>query len=571
MAELQTETLAAQPHSHAWHGQHPYTRLRQLLFLERNDLWVAIIYSAGIGLLSLVGPIATQSLVNTVAFGNLLQPLILLTLVVLIGLLFSTFLYALRWYVVEMIQRRILVRIASETVNKLLRVRVDALDHYHGPELVNRFFDVVTLQKAAASLLVDGLSLVMSTIIGMFLLALYHPWLLAFDVLLLVLFAIVLVPMAAGALDTSVRESKAKYAVVAWLQEIVRNMITFKHSFGREYALDKTNSLVTQYLKYRSAHFRILMRQIIGSMLIRALGIAALLGVGGWLVIQRQLSLGQLVAAEIVVVTVLTAFASMGKQLEALYDMLAAVDKLGYLSDLPAEPNGPASIADTNMGMNLAIRDLDFGYHTDRPVLHSLEWRIEAGERIGIFAQSGSGKTTLFNVLYGLREPANGIIEMDGLALRELKREALRSQVSLIRNPEIFHGTVLENVSLGRPEVDIAEARRALQRAGLLDDVQRLQNGLDTVLSPDGYPLSSGQAIRLMFARALVKNPRLLLVDESLDHLDDIQGHEALLDTLFAEQNRWTIVVASGSPAILERCDRVFTLDNGHLTEYQKA
>jgi ABC-type bacteriocin/lantibiotic exporter with double-glycine peptidase domain len=236
------------------------------------------------------------------------------------------------------------------------------------------------------------------------------------------------------------------------------------------------------------------------------------------------------------------------------------------------EDGGRAQIHDSGSAMAIQLRNVDFGYHDNRrPVLAGVDLDVKPGERIGIFSQSGSGKTTLMNLLYGLREPQSGIIEFDGLALRELRRDGLRSQVSMVRDPEIFHGTVFENVTLGRQEVDVPQARAALKRAGLLEDVLALPHGLDTQLSPDGYPLSSGQSIRLMFARALVKNPRLLLVDESLDHLDDIQGHITLLDTLFSRESRWTLIVASGSPAVLDRCDRVYSLDSGRLVEYQRA
>ncbi len=150
---------------------HPYARLRALLDGERRTLWVAVIYSVVIALLALVVPIAVQSLVNTIAFGSVLQPLVVLTLFVFVALGFSTVMNALRAGVVEVIQRSIFARVATDVTWRLLRVRVSAFDRYHGPELVNRFFDTVTIQKSAALLLIDGLSILMQTVIGMLLLA----------------------------------------------------------------------------------------------------------------------------------------------------------------------------------------------------------------------------------------------------------------------------------------------------------------------------------------------------------------------------------------------------------------
>ena len=282
----------------------PFSRLLAWLTGEKTLLLITVVYSIGIGLLSLVVPVAVQSLVNSVAFGNLLQPLAVLTLIVLTGLGFSAVLQGMRTYVVELLQRRVLVSIASDSMNRLLRAKVEAFDGYHGPELVNRFLEVVTVQKSGAMLLIDGLSILMQTTIGMILLGVYHPWLLAFDFLLLLFILVVLFPMGRGAVKTSILESKAKYELVAWLEEIARWPALFKSKNGLQYATHRTDELVQDYLTYRGKHFRILLRQILGSLTMQAVASALLLGVGGWLVIQRQLTLGQLVAAELVVTLV---------------------------------------------------------------------------------------------------------------------------------------------------------------------------------------------------------------------------------------------------------------------------
>ena len=328
-----------------YHNAPPTARLRELLTLEREDLTVAIVYSVVIGLLTLAMPVATQSLVNTVAFGNLLQPLVVLTILVLIGLTLSTVLQALRIYVVEIVQRRVFVRISSTVTQRILAAKPEVFDRYHGPELVNRFFDVVTLQKSGAMLLIDGMSVAMQTIIGMILLALYHPWLLAFDIFLLGIILFVLFPLGRGATATAIEESKAKYSLQAWLEEIARFPSAFRAGTGVLYAADRANTLVQGYLDRRRSHFRILMRQIVGSLGLQAIALAGLLGVGGWLVIERQLTLGQLIAAELVVALIVTGFSKLGKHLELLYDLLAAIDKV-ILDGSPARADCGRSAAD---------------------------------------------------------------------------------------------------------------------------------------------------------------------------------------------------------------------------------
>jgi ABC-type bacteriocin/lantibiotic exporter with double-glycine peptidase domain len=463
----------------------PFARLRWWMAAERTDIWVVVIYSVVIGLLSLVVPVATQSLVNTIAFGTLLQPLVVLSLLVLLALLFSAFLRTLRSHVVEVIQRRVFVRVSADTLQRLLRVKVAAYDDGHGPELVNRFFDVVTLQKGGATLLVDGVELLMTTLVGMLLLTVYHPLLMAFALILVFFVFVILFPLGIGAVRTAVKESKSKYAIAAWLQEIARSPATFKSSPGTQFALEKGNELVGAYLDYRKSHWRILLRQIVGSLTMQAVGSAAVLGAGGWLVIERQLTLGQLVAAELVVAATLSSFSKFGKQLETFYDLLAAVDKLGYLTDLPLESTGHEAIPPHGCA-EIELRKVSFHYDQRRPILENVSLRIEPKQRIGLLGETSSGKSTLLELIYGLREPSEGTLLFDGHDYRNLRLYDLRSQVAMIRTPEIFHGSLEENIRLSNAGLTSAELRRILKQVGLLDIVEGLPEGLQTQRATGG-------------------------------------------------------------------------------------
>ncbi|MBL8176093.1 MAG: ABC transporter ATP-binding protein [Bryobacterales bacterium] len=545
----------------------PLQQVRSWLVEERTLLWIAVIYSVAIGLLSLVVPVAVQSLVNTVAFGNLLQPLFVLTLVVLAGLGFSGVLQGLRTFVVELLQRRIFVRVSSDVVGKLLRAKVEAFDGHHGPELVNRFLEVVTVQKSGAILLIDGLSILMQTSIGMILLAVYHPWLLAFDVLLFLAILVVLFPMGRGAVGTSILESKAKYELVAWLEEIARWPASFKPANGYAFATERTDALVKKYLGYRVKHFRILIRQILGSLGLHALASAVLLGAGGWLVIQRQLTLGQLVAAELVVTLVVSGFSKFGKQLETFYDLCAAADKLSYLTELPTEESGKDRLPDKQEGSRVLFRDVRFAYPNSAPIIQNGSCEIPAGGRVAL---TGHGKTTFLDLLYGLRTPAGGEIEIDSLDSRDIQLTSLRAQIGLVRRPEIFQGTIADNLRVANPAAGAVEMRSALDQAGLLDEIRNLPDGLDTQLVTGGLPLSHSQALRLMIAREVLKHPRLLLLDECLDEIEDIKLRSRIMAGLFDASKPWTVLVSTKNPEVRAACEQHFHLEEGTLREYSK-
>lgn len=544
----------------------PLARLRTMLVGEQRTLTVAVVYSVVIGLLTLVVPIAVQSLVNTVAFGSALQPLFVLTLFVLMALGFSTAMNWARAGVVEIIQRSIFARVSTDVTWRLLRVRSDAFDHYHGPELVNRFFDTVTVQKSAALLLIDGLSVVMQTLIGMVLLALYHPSLLAFDVLLVVAMLFIVVVLGRGAIKTSVKESKAKYALEAWLEQLAAHLITFKSEGGPQYAIRRSQRLLEDYLTYRDKHFRILIRQIVGSFALQAVASAALLGIGGLLVIERQLTLGQLVAAELLVSGMLSAFTKFGKQLEVFYDLCAATDKLGTLIDLPLERAGGSAEPPDIGPLALTLRDVEMTYDgAPEPVLAVRQWDVSPGERVGLVGPNGSGKSTLADLLYGLRMPTHGTITIDAIDLRAIPLSSLRCQVALVRQVELFPGSVLDNVRLGRDHISYDMVVRALADVKLLDEVHALPQGLDTELHTHGRPLSQRQACRLMIARAIVGRPRLIVLDGVLDQVDQRDEQERLAATLFAPDAPWTLICITERQDVLARCRRVVTLSDGQV------
>lgn len=548
----------------------PQARLIALLRAERRDLWILVIYGLVIGLLTLVVPFAVQALVNTAGFGTLIQPLLVLAGLVFVGLGFSAAVQAVQAHVIEMIQRRLFVRTALDLAGRFPRVRQEAFDQYHGPELVNRFFDVLTVQKSASILLLDGLSIIIQAVIGLTLVALYHPALLVYSVLVaLSLMAIVRVLGTRG-VRTAVEESKAKYAVAAWLEEVARHPVTFKSAGGPVLALDRVDALLERYLDYRNQHFQVVFRQFLGILLLYMLASSVLLGLGGWLVILQQLSLGQLVAAEFIVTVIVGGFAKFGKQLETFYDLLAAVDKLGQLTDLPLEHEAPGALPATDRPMAVALRDVVLAYPAGPPVLAGLDLELHPGEAVGIVGAHGAGKTTLLEALFGLRLPEAGTITLDGVTMRELNLMRLRAEIELVREIELFDGTVLENVRMGRPKVDESAVRRALAAVNLLDRINDLPEGLHTRLMVAGAPLSPGEARRLVLARSIAGRPRLLLLDEALGHLDQA-SQASVLEAVFAEEAPWTVVASTYNRQALARCDRIFELRDGRLHEVTLA
>jgi len=573
--DMGSNASSSHPHpgagSNDHHAHHPppFRRFVALLRPEAREIRVIVVLSVITGVLYLATPLTVDAVVNSFAFGGeqpvYVQALIVLAVFLLFLLGMLGVLRAAQNYAMEIIQRRLFVRLTADVAYRLPRVPLEVLERHQGPELVNRFFDVVTVQKAAATLLIDGLTILFSTLIGLIVLGFYHPLLLLFALILLVLLLLVVFLPGRRAVQTSIAESYAKHAVVGWLEQIAMFPILFRSSGAAEIACSRADALAKDYLTTRRAHFRVLMGQIIALLGLQAVASAALLTIGGWLVLKAELTLGQLVASELIVSAIVAAVSKLGKHLESWYDAMAAVDKLGYLVDLPIERETGERPAAPSGGLSVRLQDLGYTHGNGYPLLAGQNLEIRPGSRVGIVSPGGLGGSALLDLMAGLREPTSGRVLLNGTDLRLWQLGELRRQVFLVRGQDIVHGSVLDNVRLGRPDLDIDSVNSALDCVGLLGTIQRLPDGLETILSAGGHPLSGSQRSRLILARAIIRKPRLLLVDEALDGLET-ETLEKLEATLFDDREPRTLVLVTRDPDLIRRCDQTLNLGDCHLS-----
>lgn len=541
-------------HDSHHHGEHisPQKRLLRLLRLDSKDIWTLGVFTLVVSFLDLATPLAVEQMVTTIGFASVVQPLIWIALLLFAILTLSAVIKALQVFVVEILQRRMVVRIVGDLAERLPRLERSAMDGIHGPELANRFFDVMTMQKATASLLLDLLALAIQTCAGLLLLAVYSPYLLAFDLILLMAMTVMIYALGRGGVRTAIEESLIKYRIAHWLQDIIGNPNAFQVHGGGSLAVDRANRLVVEYLSARRKHFAVLIRQSLFALLLYAVSISALLSLGGWLVLNNALTIGQLVASVSVVAVVVGAFSKVGKSLESFYDLMAATDKVGHLIDLPTVP--PSRPLDAGIGP-VDVRFRDLVLHTGREHISIPNFSIQTGQKVALHCEGHSGKTMLLQTIAGLRNPHSGLCEIGGIDSRDVNRFADGSMVGIASEVEIFHGTLQENITLNRLSIHDSDLREALQLAGLWDEVLSLPMGLDTMLQTNGFPLSRSQAHRLMIARAIVSRPRLLLIDASLDKLGP-RMRERVWNNLRSDLQPWTMLVVTHDTKIINDCDK---------------
>lgn len=544
----------------AEHFEHlpPLKRLYSIMKMEKQDLWRVALLALASGLLSLATPAAVQSLVNTVALGGLLQPLLVLSFMLFVFLVIFGTVNILQSYLMELIQRRVFLRMAADMASRLPRVRWSIAIASNGVERVNRFFDVLTLQKSGAFLLLEGLAIVLQAVIGLLVLAAYHPYLMLYDLLIIIWLCTVFFILGRNGVDTAIAESYAKYAVVKWLDALAENKHMVRFAGGADLARERADKLSYDYLGARSRHYRILLHQHIGLNLLYAVASTILLGIGGFLVMQGQLSLGQLVAAEIIVSGVLFSFSKFKKQLENYYDLVAGVDKLGQLLDLPIEHRLDESV-ELSGPAQLQVKDLTFGYVAGAEIFRQLNLKIDAGDKVAVVSRPGGGKTCLTELLCGLNHPQSGRIEINGVNLAEQDPSIVRSQIGLVGEIEILDESIVENISLGRPKISASAIRNVLTAIDLMPAIAQLENGLNTKLSYSGAPLNTVQLQKLMLARASIDDPSILIIDGVLDHWP---SHDCtkVLDYILADEAPWTVLVMTDSQSIADCCQRQISL-----------
>jgi putative ABC transport system ATP-binding protein len=537
----------ADHHGGGAHHTTSWQRLLALLRLERSDIFTLLSFAVAVGILSIVTPVAIEQLVSTVSFGFQLWPVAVLSWVMLGFLLLSSALRAMQLFVGECLQRRIFARTSAAFAEHFSRAEIAAFDGRNPTDIVNRFFEVSSVQKAVATLLVDGVGIVMITVVGLMVLAFYHPYLLTYAAITGGLVVFLVSALGRGGVRTSIEESYAKFDVAAWLEELAKCPHTFRFGRGGTLARDRADTLANAYVAARRRHFSVVWRQHLFAFLLEAVGSTVLLGLGGWLVINRQLTLGQLVAGELLVTLVLTAISKLGKHIETFYDLLASLDKLGVIDQLPLEPSGGETLPAGDRPMAVVAEVTNLAGKT-------LRLEVPPGGRIAVQGPSGSGKTTLLETLALLRVPEQGLLEFDGLDARSLDRAVTRLQVAYVGQTETFADTVAENIRVGRSDLSAADVRRALEMVGLAEDVARLPQGIATPLAADGRPLSANAISRLSIARALAGRPRLLLINGMLDALD-IADCPQLVESLFDRNAPWTLVIVTARDDIRQRCD----------------
>lgn len=538
--------------------------MKRIIGMERRDIGVVAVYSVLTSLLGLVLPLSSQAIVNAVALGVFSQQLVVLCIVVFCAMMVIAVASVLERYVIDMIQRRLFVTSAFDIVYKLPRIMARALDDIYAPELVNRFFDVTTVQKSVGKFLLEGFNSVLILLTGLIVLATYHPFFLLYDILFLLFIPVLVFVLGRNAIPTAIIVSKRKYQAAAWIEEVARNQRGFKLTGSSAFTLSRMGEISAGYTDAKRRHFHVLARQIIGSYVFKGVAMVGILALGGVLVLEQSLSLGQLVAAEIIIIMILGAMEKIIGQFDLYYDLIAGLEKLSNIIGQPLETVGGSNVPETEFGGTLSFNGVGYSYGQNN-ILTDVSFSVKSGEHVSLVGHSGAGKSTLARLILGFDSPSTGFIEVNGVDTRSADLSSLRRRVSYIF-PEnsIIPGTVLENITLGRL-VNDEDLNWAVSMARLDELLRDLPSGLYTQVAASGEMLSFGLRRRILFARMILGKPDVLLIDEAFEGIEDGTKLEMLNDLM--KWPHWTIVNITHDPEMVRRTRNVYVLSNGTISE----
>ncbi|MBU3011764.1 ATP-binding cassette domain-containing protein [Polaribacter vadi] len=543
----------------------PWQRFIGLLRLEKKDIFQIFYYAIFGGFVALTLPLGIQAIINLIQGAQVSTSWVVLVVVVTIGVLFSGALQLMQLRIIETIQQRIFTRASFELSYRFPKIKMNELHNYYPPELANRFFDTITIQKGLSKILIDVPTAILQIIFALILLSFYHPFFIIFGILLLFLIFIVFKFTAQRGLETSLLESKIKYKVAHWIQEVARTVVSFKLSGNTNLAMTKNDDLVNKYLEARENHFKVLLLQFSQMIGFKVIVTASLLLIGGALVLSQEMNIGQFVAAEIIILLVIGSVEKLIIGLESFYDVLTSIEKIGQVVDKELESQIGEKPIFKN-GLNLELDEVFYDVEDrEKSIIKNISLTLKPESRILVMGESGAGKSSLLRLISGIIEPTSGNIYVNNLSLSSLHRNHYRSQLGLSLSEETpFEGTIRENLIFGNDKVKDNEIFEILEVVGLAQFLKEQPSGLDTILYPEGKQMSYTIAKKIILARAIIKQPKIMILEDPLDQFN-LEETVRIIDYLTNVKKPWSLIVVSSKKSWRTKCNQVITLEKGEI------
>lgn len=528
----------------------PYKTLIGHIVSEKKEIYAIYVFAILNGLIQLSIPLGVQSIIGFVMGGAFSTSLVVLITLMLVGVFMSGVFQVQQMKVIEKIQQKLFHFYAFRFKSQIMSIDLRQSDGSYYPELMNRFLDVGNLQKGLSKLLLDIPLASIQILLGLLMVAIFHPLFLLMVFLMLAIIIILIAFTGRKGLETSIKESSYKYDVVAWLEEIARMIHVFKLNRNHGLSYQTMDSKIEHYLDYRTQHFTILVNQYRNLIFLKMVITAMMLILGTYLLITQQLNIGQFVAAEIIIITMINSVEKLIINLDSYYDVLTALNKLNTFEFEPEERNGESVFPAPTQGMKIEWHHVTFSYGNQSPVFENISLTIPENARVWVTGAEGSGKSTFLRLLSSTLQPNNGSIIFNNMPISSMQNNSYRQYIGLMMNrPDIFRASILENIALGNPNVSLQKIIQIAQQIELDDFVNMTENGYHTILDPVGKRIPQTVMKKILFIRAIIEAHPLILLEEPFLEMNQTV-RDAMLLILQQELPHSTLIIVSEEPQL---------------------
>ncbi|KAA3633442.1 MAG: ABC transporter ATP-binding protein [Bacteroidetes bacterium] len=525
--------------------QTPVLRFWNLLKLYRTELRQIYAYAIFNGIVNLSLPLGIQAIINFLQTGEMTSSWVLLVIFVLFGIALTGIIQVYQLRIVENIQQDIFARSAVEFAYRIPRIKILQLDKIHAPELVNRFFDTLTIQKGLPKILIDFSLASFQIVFGLILLAIYSPFFIILGLSLFLILGIIFRITGRRGLNTSLKESKFKYNLAHWLEEVARTNKSFKVNAYNELHLDKTDDITSKYLNAREKHFGVLLDQFRYFIGFKVFVAAGLLLLGGFLVFREQMNIGQFVAAEIIIILIINSVEKVIRVIETIYDVLTALEKIGYVTDLDLDADTGQLSLQAKGPLKVEVHNLVFGFPNMKTRLFDdFSMKIPPGSKAVICGTPGTGKSTLLQLISGVQKPEEGEIVVNNIPIDNYSRKEFYNKIGMsFSTNDLFEGTIKENILMGRDVAD-EKLQEVINLLGLNEYVARQPGGVNCSIDSGGRRLPRSLIQKLLVARTIIGEPGLLLMEDPLQFVSDAEKNK-IIDYVMSPERDWTVIVVA--------------------------
>lgn len=537
-------------------------KLFDFIKLERREITSIYFYAILSGLIQLSLPLGIQAILGFVLGATLVTSVFILIIIIIIGVILVGYFQINQMKIIEKIQQKIFVRYAFDFAETIPRLDLKEIDHYYLPEKINRFFDVVNVQKSISKILLDMPTAIIQIALGLILLSLYHSLFFLFSLTLIFIIWVLFKLTSKKGLETSMKESNYKYKVLGWLEEMGRVIKSIKYSQGTNINLIKTDEKLEKYLSARTAHFNVLLFQFKSLLIFKIAITAVMLILGSYLLFNQKINIGQFVAAEIVIITIINSLEKLIISLEHIYDVITGLYKLDSVLNDSLEKDGKIDFKANEL--KIEINNLSFSYNENQKVFTNLSLLIHPNSITCISGEENSGKSTLLKLLTGAYKSFDGYITLNDIPLQNYTLQSLRKQTGvLLYEQELFEGTVFENISLGKKEITTESIMELSKKLGFENIIHRFPSNLTENIDPLGKSLPTSVTRKILLLQSLIHNPLLIIMEEPWIGLDE-NVKKRLQAYLLEESKNKTIVVSTNDNDFANLCKHHIHLNKGN-------